>query len=1144
MPQDIVLSPTQLAAHLACPHLTQLERQRRAGELMIDFIPDPRLQAMQERGRQHEAAFVERLRGEGRSICDLHGTRDPAATLEAMKEGHGAIVQAPLQNDSFYGIADVLLRVDTTSALGSYSYEPLDTKLARETKAGAILQLCTYCELLSTMQQLDPAQFHIVTPLCDEHYRASDFAAYYRFVRTRFQTAASAVPRPATYPNPVSHCDVCSYWKFCDDHRRRDDHPSLIANIRTLHVHEFQQQGIATLAAVAGCDGKLAVKPNRGSTDTYLRLGHQARLQLRARDTELPPVDSLPIEAGRGLTRLPEPSRGDVFLDFEGDPFVGEYGLEYLTGFFVRDSHDQIIFEQYWAFNPAQERAACESFIDFVMARLGDHPGLHIYHFGAYEPSALKRLCARYDTRGEHLDRLLRGGRFIDLHTVVREALRIGVERYGLKELEPLHGFSRRLDLRKASIARRDLELALEFWEGGSVSAQILEEVVLYNGDDCLSAESLQNWLEQQRTNAIGQGQIIGRPTIPGTEPSEQVGERDQRIEGLRQALTRDLPDEPEQRSDEQNGRALLASMLSYFRQEEKNAWWEHFRLRELPPDDQLDEREMMAGLRFMEVLPKQGKERNARCRFSFPPQDTAIGAGDKVYFTKFEDPAPDDKATMVNVADLDLSDGTVVFSMGKAAESRHPSVVFREQVVGAKPLEKALLDFAESVRDHGFTSTGRFASASALLLRRKPRSSGTGGPLRNRDEPLLDASQRLCSALEHEVLPIQGPPGSGKTFTGARAIVALAKAGKRVGITAVSHKVIDNLLVAIRDAAAADGDASPLRLVHKHNEDQPRGIEYTDKAVQALAAIGERTVVGGTVWLWADDAAAERLDYLFIDEAGQMALAQALAAARAARNVVLLGDPQQLEQPKKGAHPDGADVAALVHILGKKRATIGDDQGLFLDSTYRLHPVVCAFTSELYYEGRLSPVAGLELQRLEAESPFAGAGLFLVEVLHEGNQAQSNEEVAAVAAIVQSFLHPGARWTERDGRTRALTPNDVLVVAPYNAQVAALQQRLAAFGVRRVGTVDKFQGQEAPVVIYSCTSSSPEDAPRGMTFLYDPHRFNVATSRAQGVVIVVANPRLFEPECRTPEQMQWANGLCRYRELARLIPSPANDAR
>jgi uncharacterized protein len=341
-------------------------------------------------------------------------------------------------------------------------------------------------------------------------------------------------------------------------------------------------------------------------------------------------------------------------------------------------------------------------------------------------------------------------------------------------------------------------------------------------------------------------------------------------------------------------------------------------------------------------------------------------------------------------------------------------------------------------------------------------------------------------------------------------------------------------MLCEVRAAARAQGQS--VRLVHKHDEDAPDGVEYVGENDDALAAITRDTVVGGTAWLWARDEATAAVDFLFIDEAGQMALAHALAVARAANNLVLLGDPQQLEQPRKGAHPPGSDVAALVHMLGPEHKTMPPERGLFLPHTRRLHPDLCAFTSELYYDGKLHAAAGLERQRVGGSTPFAGAGAFLVEVPHAGNQAQSDEEVAAVGAIARTLLRADSTWSDAGGVTRALAVGDILVIAPYNAQVAALRRQLASLGVTRVGTVDKFQGQEAPVVVYSCTSSSVHDAPRGMHFLYDPHRFNVATSRARGVVIVVASPALFAPDCRTPEQVVMANGLCRFRELARRV--------
>lgn len=1133
------LTPTQLASHLVCPHLTQLDEQRRKGLLRIEFSPDPRLDALRERGRQHEAAYVEKLRSEGCSICDLRDQRDPTATRQAMEEGFDVIVQAPLGNEVFSGIADVLLRVGSaTSSLTGYAYEPADTKLSVETKPGTILQLCTYAELLTPMQGVVPDCIHVITPIEQESYRTDKFAAYYRLVRARLLAAVTATPPPSTYPHPVAHCDICIYWRHCDRQRRADDHPSLIASISSGQTREFQQQALLTVAAIAESEGRLPEKPRRGSEDTYRRLGQQARLQVSSRGADVPQTEALPVEAGIGLARLPEPSIGDIFLDFEGDPFVAPHGLEYLTGVSVKNENGSVEFNQRWALNIGEEKSAFEGFVDFALARIQKHPDAHVYHFGAYEPAALKRLSARHATRGSELDQLLRGRRFVDLHAVVRESFRIGVERYGLKELEALHRFERRLDLRDAGIARRDLEVALELGDAKGISDEVRERVAVYNGDDCLSTESLRGWLERQRTNLLARGHYIVRPVPGRLTASEEVSARDERIEKLRQTLREGLPADPQKRSDDEIARSLLASMLGYYRQEEKNAWWEFFRLRDLPSDEHLEERQMIAGLEFVERLPKQGRERNARCRFRFPFQETAVDIGDKVVWPVKADVGGEPATIKVSVEALDLDDRTVVLSMNEKAIQSPPTSVFKDPVVSNKPLEEALLAFAEHVLDNGLDHAGPYTAASELLRTRPPRAlTGAGRELRGAGAEKEEAGQalvRLSSDLDGGVLPVQGPPGAGKTTQGAKAILELAAAGKKIGITAVSHKVIDNLLAAVRKADNASSRPQRLRLVHKDDEhDSVEGIEFAKSPGEALDCISPGTIVGGTAWLWADPEAIGRLDVLFIDEAGQMALAQALAVARAARNLVLLGDPQQLEQPTKGVHEDGADVAALVHLLGQSQSTLRAEQGLFLDRTYRLHPAVCAFTSETYYEGRLQSKRGLELQRIEGTTPFAGAGLFLVEVAHQGNQAQSLEEVDAVRAIARSLLQSNTTWTNTDGERRPLEPRDILVVAPYNSQVSALKRALTDLNVVRVGTVDKFQGQEAPVVIYSCASSSPEDAPRGMAFLYDPHRFNVATSRARSTVIVVANPRLFEPDCRTPQQMEWASGFCRFEEMA-----------
>jgi uncharacterized protein len=424
------------------------------------------------------------------------------------------------------------------------------------------------------------------------------------------------------------------------------------------------------------------------------------------------------------------------------------------------------------------------------------------------------------------------------------------------------------------------------------------------------------------------------------------------------------------------------------------------------------------------------------------------------------------------------------------------------------------------------------------MLLRERSSLPLDGvGTLIGEDEQLTEAAKALVRSLPRQasVLPIQGPPGSGKTFTGARMIVELVGQGRRVGITAVSHKVIGNLLDEVCRTAAKNG--IPLKAVQKASEgnqcQHPAVIAADNQGVRDALATGSAQVAAGSAWLWAREEMADSVDVLFVDEAGQMALANVLAVSQAATSIVLLGDPQQLDQPQRGIQPPGAEVSALAHLLNG-RATIAADQGVFLTETRRLHPDVCAFTSELFYEGRLTSRPENSKQRLSAGDPLGGTGLRFAPVEHSGNQNESPEEVERVAALVDGLLRTGATWTDKKGETHALTLEDILVVAPYNAQVSALLDRLPAGS--RVGTVDKFQGQQAALVFYSMATSTPEDAPRGMEFLYSLNRLNVAISRAQCVAVIVASPALFQVQCRTPRQIELANAFCRYLEMARPV--------
>jgi uncharacterized protein len=830
----------------------------------------------------------------------------------------------------------------------------------------------------------------------------------------------------------------------------------------------------------------------------------------------------LPPEAERGFLRLPVPDPGDVYFDIEADAFVDGGGLEYLLGFAFRGDGGELEYRAIWALDRAEERKAFEAFIDFVLERWTNYPGMHIYHYAPYEPGAVKRLMGRYGTREAEVDRLLRGKRFVDLYAVTRQGLRASVERYSLKPLEVFFGYERELELPDASAALRRVDCALELGEPPEITPEDRTAVEAYNRDDCLSTEALQRWLEERRSELEGQGHEVPRPPLLEGDASEAVEERDERTREVYEALLAKLPEDREAWGPAEDATWLLAHQLDYFRRELKCAYWEFFRIHDLDDEELLEERKAVAGLEFVGEV-EGGTETRPIHRYRFPTQEAALDADDALHEVRGE--------SVGTVAAVQQAEGWLDIRKGGKTHEVHPQAVLVKEVVTPSPLDTSFLSLGRWVAENGVDAEGPFRAARDLLLRRRPRlRGGKDGVLRQSTETAVEAGVRLVQELAGGVLPIQGPPGTGKTFTGARMVLALARAGKRVGVTAVSHKVIRNLLE--KTLEAAEEARVSVEVVHKPKKREgncPDGFKEVTGNDKALAALDEGKVVGGTAWLWARDDAAEKLDYLVVDEAGQMSLAHVLAAARSAKNLVLLGDPQQLEQPQKGAHPEGAEVAALVHVLGG-RETIADDMGLFLDVTWRLCPAIGAFTSELFYEGRLLTQAGLEQQVVSGPTPFAGSGLFHVPVPHEGNQNRSLEEVEAVARVVESLVKDRVTWTDGEGRVQPLTAEGIVIVAPYNAQVGALSERLPGF---KVGTVDKFQGQEAPVVIYSIASSSAEDAPRGMSFLYNPNRLNVATSRAQCVCILVAAPRVFEPECRTPEQMRWANGLCRYRELA-----------
>jgi predicted RecB family nuclease len=1142
---QIRLAATDLGNHLACRHLTTLDLQVAQGKRPEPDWAAPDLKVIQELGLRHERAYLTHLTEQGLTVENLghiHHKEEErllAETLELMDKGAQVIAQGALSDGQWFGRPDVLLRVATPSKRWAWSYEVQDTKLAKETKATTILQLSLYSDLLEKMQGTLPEFLWVIPPgqgFKGEKYAVLEYAAYFRLVRKRLLKAVGVEAAAGTYPEPVEHCNVCRWFRECDNRRRSDDHLSLVAGIRRQQRDQFEEWNAGTMAKLAALPIPLKERPKRGSKTGYERVMKQARIQVRGRVEKThvhEPI--LPVVENMGFCRLPEPAQDDMFLDLEGDPFAGTQGLQYLFGFAAKDADGEYRYAKQWALNADEEKKAFEWLVDEIMRRRKANPRMHAYHFGAYEPGTLKRLMGMYATREDEIDRMLRAGVLVDLHQAFKQGVRASVEEYSLKKVEAFYDFKRKTPLETSRVAMRYVEHRLELgWGDEDLPDSIRETMEGYNADDCLSAAKLRDWLEQERSKLAEGGTDVPRFLDRDEEASESVEEQQTRVAELVQQLTNGIPKNQNERTKEQQACWLLAQLLDWHRRDAKPKLWRYFDLRGMDDSDLLEERDAISGLVWMERVRLE--DGSIADRYSFANQETNVRADDK------KEVHHNDQRIGTVVA-MDPIARTIDIKKDGRAESFHPSSIFvKEPYRNAKAQQDSLYRLGCWVRDNGIAVNGPWQAVRNFLLREPPKLSNSESLKVSDTEDFADELARIVSALDFSVLAVQGPPGSGKTTSAARAIDTLVtKRNLKIGVTALSHSVIRHLLKTI--SIEASGRVRCMHKSDKKDDGTSEGIAVTTTNQLALKGIklGTVDVLGATAFLWAREEFANSVDVLFVDEASQVSLADVLAISQAAKSVVLIGDPQQLARPGDAAHPPGAELSGLEHILTDpelgKLKTMPPALGLFIDETKRLHPKICDFTSTAFYEGRLHARALTRSRVLDGHGWLRGAGLWFVPVEHEGNRNSSAEEVKAIARIAQSLLRPEVMWFRGIGRSVPLGSRDILIVAPYNSQVSDLGAKLPGISV---GTVDKFQGQQGAVVIYSLASSSPEDAPRGMEFLYSLNRLNVATSRAMTAVIVVGSPRLFEPECRTPRQMQLANALCMYLEMAAIVDPTA----
>ena len=1137
---ELIFSASDLINHLECPHLTQLDIEVARGRVDLTETRSDTTELVARKGDQHERAYLEELIADGCKVVkiedapnphgtarDLDGTRRGAQqTIEAMQAGAEVIYQGVLFDGlRWRGHSDFLRRVETPSELGEFSYEVADTKLARRVKPYFLLQLCFYSELVEAIQGLAPEWMHVVLGTRDtQSFRVAEFAAYYRSVKHGFESVVGAAPLASesvslglssTYPEPVEHCGLCRWEDHCVAQREGDDHLSLVARIQRSQRTQLVEREITTVAQLAAAE--LASRPPRIGTATFESLRAQARLQIEQRKRGELRYELLPPEQECGFANLPKPSEGDVFFDMEGDPFFDE-GLEYLFGLVSPSNRSQ--FTAFWAEDRSGEKHAFEQFIDFVIERLDRFPDLHVYHYAPYEATAIKRLMGLHATREEEVDRLLRGRVLVDLYTVVHHGLRVGQPNYSIKSIEAFYMGKRDTEVSEGG----DSIVAFEqYLETGDRS--LLESIERYNEDDCRSTHLLREWLLGRRDEAIQEfGQEIPWKAPP--EPWEPDPELQAELNALHAALTSGIPDDAEGWDEDQHGRWLMAQLIDYHRREAKPSWWAYFERLEAD-EEQLTEvdNEALGELSDagLEPIPLPPPSRSLLHTLRFPPQEHKIAHG------HFVDPATEKRVTVESV---DNATGTL--RIRRAAKSAGEPLP-RALIPGGPydtPLQRAALRrLAQDILTRGLDAPGRYNALRQTLRVQTPSTSAC-----SRGETLqtgafdLDRAKQIAEGLDGSYLFVQGPPGSGKTYTGAHLILHLIEQGHRVGVASGTHAAIHNLLAEVERYAPS---GQPFTGLKKYSDEgnryqSERGLIGNSKDIADFAG-GGYDLVAGTAWLFCSEELDGTLDYLFLDEAGQISLADALAMGTCARNVIFLGDPQQLAQVSQAVHPPGAGVSVLEHLLGE-HTTIPPERGLFIDETRRMHPDVCRFISKAIYEDRLESFSDCANQRIEAPGRLTGTGIRYVPVEHEGNTRESQEEADTIKGLIEDLLR--GEYTKQDRTRGPLAPEQIMVVAPYNAQVRCLRETLPA-GVR-VGTVDKFQGQEAAVCFFSMATSSGEEIPRNLEFLFSRNRLNVAISRARCLAVLVCNPELLRIRCKNAEQMRLLNALCLFVEMAR----------
>ena len=1118
-------SPSDLTCFMDSPFASWMDRcAMESPSIAPKKDPEDALKSvLQAKGFTHEDEQESNFRDQELSVFRVESTNSKEQvelTLSAMKNGVDVIAQARLENNQFLGFADFLIKVAGSSKLGDYHYEVWDTKLASKVKPTFAIQLCCYSEMLEAIQGVFPQNITVLLGTNEKvSLRTSDYFHYYlelkkSFLSTHIQFNSNNMPDPAESKS-------WGNWSaFAKQLLIEKDHLLQVANILRGQIKKLNQADIRTMKQLAdtNMENIKGINPL-----VFQRLKAQASIQIASAGKSTPKFKIIKPDDGErsGLALLPPQSHLDVFFDIEGDPF-DEGGLEYLWGNTYLNDQGERSFKDFWAHNRDQEKKAFEQFIHWVYERWQRDPSMHIYHYANYEITACRKLMGRYGVCEFEVDQLLRNEVFVDLYKLVKGCLILGEPKYSIKNVEHLYRGKR-----ETAVAGGDASIAVyENWrelnaigEQGDTwqTSNILKDIRDYNIDDCDSTLELADWLRhQQKKHGIS---YLGKTEVVEPEVKEEATERTQLRDRLLEKALEYSTSDPKKEALFSN----LAWILEFHRREAKPVFWRLFERLGLSHVELLDDLNCLACCERTrrDAFKPTPRARNLAYEFQFDPAQEFKGASNSFYLLGLED--ENGKYLKANYLEefSDLPNGLIVLQMKQ--ESSDLITIVSDEHVNANPIPHSIYQVVE-----GYES-GQLERCAIIdfLNRSKPVIKNyKDDPIASSNDPNQRLQQVINSVknLDNSYLTIQGPPGSGKSHTGKHIIAELVKTGAKIGVSSNSHKAINNLLLSTAKFCREEGINATFACT---KETEP---ELIDAGVSILNNnnlanhVEPGCVLGTTAWGFSRDDMSEQLDYLFVDEAGQVSIANLVAMSRSSKNLVLMGDQMQLGQPSQGTHPAESGLSILDYLL-HDTPTISNDMGVFLGTTYRMHSAVNQFISTHIYDGKLESHPDNDKRTIKVPNDYKGilnkeAGIIFSAVCHEGNTQASDEEVAEIETMVNQLL--GRTFTELSDKSRPVTLDDMLFVAPYNHQVSKLKQ---VFGSQaKVGSVDKFQGQEAPIVFLSMCASDASESPRGLDFLFDKHRINVAISRAQSLAIIVGNPRMVSTPVNRVDQLKTIN--------------------